>query len=138
MAADTEDSGSDLEALLRQLSPRLHAGQYVYARVQGEVPAGVRPVVLVREDEGLTVVVPRKEADALRLRYGFVAAWITLEVNSSLDGLGLTAAFSRALAEAGVPCNVVAGFTHDHIFVPHDRADDAMAALESLSASSNA
>jgi hypothetical protein len=126
---------TDLAVLLCRLSPRLNEGEYVYARVSGEPPAGVRAVVTVREDEGLTVVVLRQDADAFGLPYDFVAAWITLRVHSALAGLGLTAAVSRALADAGISCNVVAGFFHDHLFVPHDRADDALRALASLAAS---
>lgn len=63
---------------------------------------------------------------------GVRAAWITLTVHSDLAAVGLTAAFSRVLAEAGISCNVVAGVRHDHIFVPVERAADAMAALRRL------
>jgi hypothetical protein len=58
---------------------------------------------------------------------------ITLRVHSALDGVGLTAAFSSELAAAGISCNVVAGYHHDHIFVPDADADRAMAALHALS-----
>ena len=39
----------------------------------------------------------------------FRAAWISLTVHSDLEAVGLTAAFSTALGQAGVSCNVVAG-----------------------------
>ena len=68
--------------------------------------------------------------------YDFVAAWITLQVHSALGAVGLTAAVSRVLTEAGISANVVAGFTHDHLFVPHDRADDAVRTLVALTATS--
>ena len=61
-------------------------------------------------------------------------AWITLDVHSALDAVGLTAAVAGALAERGIACNVVAGFHHDHLFVPVDRAGDAIDALDALSA----
>jgi len=51
------------------------------------------------------------------LEYSFVASWITLTVHSSLEAIGLTAAFSAALSQEGIICNVVAAFYHDHIFV---------------------
>jgi uncharacterized protein len=61
-----------------------------------------------------------------------VAAWITLTVHSALEAVGLTAAFSKALADVNISCNVVAGYYHDHIFVPQQDAEKAMAVLESL------
>ena len=65
--------------------------------------------------------------------YSFVASWITLTVHSSLEAVGLTAAFSNALAGAGISCNVIAAYHHDHIFVPVHSTEKAMAALQSLS-----
>lgn len=123
----------DLAALLRSLSPRLNDGRYVYTQVRTGVPAGADPVVLVREDEGVTLVLAQMQADELDLAYEFVAAWITLEVHSALDAVGLTAAVSHVLTGEGISANVVAGYTHDHVFVPLDRADDAMRALATLS-----
>jgi hypothetical protein len=96
------------------------------------MPAGVDAAATVREDEGLTVVLSRPDADRLGLTYDFVAAWITLTVDSSLAAVGLTAAVSGVLTDAGISANVIAGFTHDHLFVPVDRADDAMRALRGL------
>jgi hypothetical protein len=59
---------------------------------------------------------------------------ITLNVYSALDGVGLTAAVARALADLGIACNMVAGFHHDHAFVPATRADDALQGLLALQA----
>ena len=86
---------------------------------------------MVREAEGLTLVLAQQQADELDLAYYFVAAWITLQVHSALDAIGLTATVSRVLTEAGISANVVAGYTRDHVFVPHDRASGAMGALAS-------
>ena len=127
---------TDLMAILRRLSPRLRDGAYVYTIVPEAIPQGAAPVVFVREDEGLTLVLPQQQADDLGLPYDFVAAWITLQVHSALSAVGLTAAVSRVLTEAGISANVVAGFTHDHLFVPHDRADDAVRSLVALAATS--
>lgn len=123
----------DLAALVRDMDPALRAGEYVVAVVHdlGEL-AGIAPEATVREDEGLTVVLQRPDADRLGLSYDFVAAWITLRVHSALDAVGLTAAFSAALADAGISCNVLAGARHDHLLVPADRAQDALAALRVL------
>ena len=56
-------------------------------------------------------------------------AWLSLTVQSSLEAVGLTAAFSKVLGDAGIPCNVLAGYHHDHLLVPIDRVDDAIAVL---------
>jgi len=80
---------TDLDTLLRSLSPRLNDGRYVYAQVETGVPAGADPIVVVREAEGLTLVLAQQQADELDLAYDFVAAWITLQVHSALDAIGL-------------------------------------------------
>lgn len=129
---------SDLRVLLSGLRPELHPGRYVFATVpDGVVPEGAAPVVTVHESEGLTLVLPEAQAVAAGLAHFFPAGWITLRVHSALDAVGLTAAVSLALTDAGISCNVVAGFHHDHLFVPHDRAADAVAVLETLAAESH-
>jgi hypothetical protein len=80
------------------------------------------------------VILPLAEARALGLPTDLPMACITLTVQSALDGVGLTAAVSGALAEAGIPCNMVAAFHHDHVFVPEDRAGEALAILTALAA----
>ncbi|MEU5190360.1 ACT domain-containing protein [Streptomyces klenkii] len=122
----------DLTKLLSGMRPELNAGRYVYVTVEGEPPTDVAPVVTVREPEGLTLVVRQEEADAAGLAYEYVAGWITLRVHSALEAVGLTAAVSQALAQAGLSCNVVAGYHHDHLFVPYERAEEAVRLLEAL------
>ncbi|MCX5291547.1 ACT domain-containing protein [Streptomyces sp. NBC_00183] len=123
---------TDLSKLLSGMRPELNPGRYVFTTVEGDIPAGVAPVVTVAEPEGLTLVVRQEEADAAGLAYDYVAGWITLRVVYALEAVGLTAAFARELAEAGLSCNVVAGYHHDHIFVPHEQAEQAVAALNDL------
>ncbi|MFI8100868.1 ACT domain-containing protein [Streptomyces sp. NPDC086023] len=127
----------DLTTLLGGMRPELHPGQYVFCTIPGRaVPPGTHPVATVREDEGLTLVLPRAEADEEKLPYDYVAGWITLRVHSALDAVGLTGAFARELATAGISCNVIAGYHHDHLFVPADRAAEAVRVLEALAARS--
>lgn len=121
----------DLGLLLRTLEPEIHPGPYVFTTVN-EIPEGVQPVVIVTEQEGLTLVLPQEQADRAGLRYDYVAAWITLRVHSSLEAVGLTAAVSSKLAEAGLSCNVVAGFHHDHLFVPYGQGTLAAVLLQEL------
>ncbi|WP_406134758.1 ACT domain-containing protein [Streptomyces sp. NBC_01089] len=124
----------DLRKLLSGMRPELNAGCYVFATVppSAPVPPGVTPVVTVLEREGRTLVVPREEADAAGLAYDYTAAWITLRVHSALEAVGLTAAVAGELAGHGLSCNVVAGFHHDHLFVPLELADEAVTLLTEL------
>ena len=122
---------TDLAQLLRTLDPVLRDGEFVYATVV-EVPAGVPVEATVREPEGLTIVVRRDAADIHGIRYDYVAAWITLTVHSSLEAVGLTAAFATALSREGISCNVLAGHHHDHILVATADAERAMTVLRGL------
>jgi hypothetical protein len=90
------------------------------------------PFAVIHEDEGTTLVITRDQADRLGLRYGYVAARITLTIGSDLAAVGLTAEVSRVLAEAGISCNVIAGAAHDHLFVDDARGPEALALLERL------
>lgn len=123
----------DLGELLAGMSPRRVPGEYVFASVRPDaVPAGLQPFARVRETEGLTLVLPRADADRTGLGYDFVAVLITLDVHSDLAAVGLTAAVSGVLAGAGISCNVIAGAFHDHLLVPADRADEAVRLLVGL------
>ncbi|MFC8592830.1 ACT domain-containing protein [Streptomyces atroolivaceus] len=127
----------DLRTLLHGMRPELRPGRYVYVTLPGgDVPRSVTPVVTVSEQEGLTLVVQEAQAVAAGLDHHFVAGWITLRVHSALEAVGLTAAVSLALTDVGISCNVVAGFHHDHLFVPYARAAEAVRVLEALAAES--
>jgi uncharacterized protein len=132
---------SDLPTLLQSLAPELNPGRYVFATLAPTAAAELdwtQAVAIIRETEGLSVVL--EEAGAERLGIGAEAprfAWITLSVNSDLQAVGLTAAFASALGQAGISCNVVAGAQHDHIFVPVEQAEGAMAELLGLQRGAN-
>jgi hypothetical protein len=120
----------DLAALLAGARPVLVHPAVVLVSVAD--PAGLPALATVVEDEGVTVVLRREDAERLGLRFDWTGAWITLRVHSALEAVGLTAAFSVGLADAGISCNVLAGFYHDHILVPTDRVKEALAILASL------
>ncbi|HSK32029.1 MAG TPA: ACT domain-containing protein [Propionicimonas sp.] len=124
---------SDLSELLRGLHPEVRPGSFVMVSTNSET--GLAALASVDEEEGTSLVLEQHKADAFRLEYTSVFAWITLTVHSSLEAVGLTAAVANTLASAGIACNVLAGFHHDHLLVPINRVDDAMAALSRLSAS---
>ena len=117
------------------LSPELHPEAYVFCTTPSASPVGERigrAIAMFREDEGLTLVLRVEDA----LEYGFDAslpmARIVLNVFSALNGVGLTAAVATALAEVNIPCNVIAAYHHDHIFVPLHMGPPALALLVAL------
>lgn len=125
----------DLQVLLRGMKPELRPGIFVFCTIPANesIPAAVSPLLTFREQEGTTLVIPREEAEAAGLRYAFASRLITLTVHSALDAVGFLAAITARLAEAGISVNAVSAFHHDHLFVPVDRVDDAMAVLQELS-----
>ncbi|MDR5857597.1 ACT domain-containing protein [Caballeronia sp. LZ062] len=124
---------SDLQTLLASLQPELQPGVYVFASLPDHAaPGGAGIVATFREREGVTVVMEEGAAQAAGVTPLFRAAWITLTVHSDLNAVGLTAAFARALGDAGISCNVMAAACHDHIFVPVEAAGRAMDALLKL------
>jgi hypothetical protein len=129
---------TDLDSLLAHLKPELLEGEYVFLTCPDANSSefqNLEPIATFREKEGLTVVVLRSVADGVGAKYCGIFRMITLQVHSSLDAVGLTAAVATKLAEKGISANVMAAFHHDHIFVPADRADDAMKALSELQSS---
>jgi hypothetical protein len=105
---------------------------------KGDVPSGVDAVITEPGERTVTVVCTGDELAARGWRSAFAAVWLTLDVHSSLLAVGLTAAVSTALARAGIPANMIAGFHHDHILVPEDRADEAVSCLRRLAQESPA
>lgn len=124
---------TSLTTLLRSMNPQLNDGAYVFCSLTDAAQLdGVQPLGSFQEAEGLTVILPRLQAEQLRLPYSYVAAWLTLHVHSALEAVGLTASVAGALAQAGISCNVIAGFYHDHLFVAHADGPRALAVLQQL------
>lgn len=130
MLMDTE-----LARVFAVLEPKLADETYVFVcRPDGVVPPGCEPLASFREHEGLTLVLTAGDAAAHDLEPMFVAAWIALSVTTQLDAIGITALICAAFTERGLPCNVMAGACHDHLFVPRPRAAEAMDVLAQLQA----
>ena len=127
---------ADLKELLIHMQPELNLGRYAFVSLPAGFPLDPTHIVAsIREPEGLSVILPEQIALDLGLPVAYTAAWITLTVHSDLAAVGLTAAFSQALGQAGISCNVVAGVHHDHLFVPVEQAQQAVDALHALSRS---
>lgn len=117
----------DLSTLLKSMKPKLNDGDYVFCNVQDASSIDLLEVLMVfNEHEAITVVLKKEIADKLNLNYTYIASWITLTVHSSLDAVGFTAAFSKALSDANISTNVIAAFFHDHLFVDKKDVQKAM------------
>ncbi|WP_333014406.1 ACT domain-containing protein [Vibrio vulnificus] len=127
---------TDLQHLLQSMSPQLVEGDYVFCTVDGPLKDYLHldPIATFREQEGLTLVLEAQQAEQARLTTDSRFCLITLTVHSSLEAVGLTAAFANKLASYGISANVIAGYYHDHIFVPQGKAYEAMSALTELTA----
>ena len=123
----------DLKRLIANMSPVLGEDTYVFATLPGrDIPPGLSPRMTMQENEGMTVIVTRDAARAAGLDHVFACRMITLNVHSALDAVGFLAQVTSRLAGLGMGVNPVAGYYHDHLFVPEDRADGAMRALQEL------
>ena len=122
--------------LLRWLEPHLHDESYVFCSLRRAATADEigLAIAVVREQEGTTLVLSEKDATGPGSQRSGTMSKITLTVHSSLEAVGLTAAVAGALTADGIACNVVAGFHHDHLFVPAGPAAMLMA-LRALSRS---
>jgi len=127
----------EINVLLKEMKPVLQRTDYVFCTKEcfeiNEEIISLKPIATFLEKEGMTVIVSKDKADEHNLIYDAVFNKITLEIHSSLEAVGLTAAISKALTSYNISANVVAGFYHDHIFVPKDKANLALEALEELS-----
>jgi hypothetical protein len=125
---------TNLSTLLKSMRPELNPGEYVFCTVKDITTIKSENIISVfREKEGVAIIVEKNIADQLNLSYSFVVRWITLTVHSSLEAVGLTATFSKALADENISCNVIAGYYHDHIFLPVEKAELAMKILNRFS-----
>jgi len=126
----------NLSELLKGMAPKLNKGEYVFTSVENiHNIARSDTLFEFKESEGITIVINRKKADELKLKYTYIASWITISIHSSLDAVGLTALFSNELAKHSISCNVVAGYYHDHIFVNKQDGNKALTVLKALSES---
>ena len=136
MNAENEKQGLELAALISTLSPKLDSTCYVFcshSAFNDDDLIRLKPLAFIRESEGLSLVLERAQADGVSLPYNGTFKRITLTVQSSLQAVGLTAVISQALAQAGIPANIIAGTYHDHLFVPERFDQKALKVLSSLS-----
>lgn len=121
--------------MISGMKPELRPGVFLFVTTDDmTLAAALTPgaIAIFKEDEGLSMIVPVALAEKAGLATNAPMRWITLNVYSSLEAVGLTAAVSNALADQAIPCNMVAAFHHDHVFVPADLCGRAMEVLTAL------
>ena len=127
---------TDLSVLLKNLNPMASSENYVFTTLPADKLSSTLVSVakgMFQEREGTTLILPVTAAKQANLQFEGYYRCITCEVHSSLDAVGMTAAMSTALGNAGISANVVAAYYHDHIFVPAEKVDVALDVLTSLS-----
>ena len=121
---------TDLDVLLKSMSAELIDGVYVFATLPADaIPDGLNPRMVFQEAEGTTLILLKRDAEAVAIAYEFPSRMITLNIHSSLEAVGFMARIATALAAEGMGVNPVAGFYHDHLFVPVGREQDALQVL---------
>lgn len=127
----------NINTLVKEMKPVLENTNYVFVTLVGNVLnesiIKLNPIATFREEEGITLVLSEEIAKKNNLDYQVLLQKITLQVHSSLEAVGLTAAISVALTKADISANVIAGYYHDHVFVPKDKAQLALKVLTELS-----
>ncbi|KAL8990494.1 MAG: hypothetical protein Q9177_000865 [Variospora cf. flavescens] len=123
-----------LSKLLSTLRLSMNPDTFVFLTFPIELPPPkTLPVEMYfREQEECTVITTLESAKKYSLECVFSCRKITCKVHSSLDAVGFMAAISKKLTDRGIGANPVSGYYHDHLFVPVDRADEAVKALEEL------
>ena len=127
----------DLSALLSTLSVKRREGVWRFETIPADQASWVELVnlretrqiaMLFQEEEGLTVIKTATDETEEDNRW----VWLELSVYSDLQAVGFLAKVAEALTTANVPCNAIAAYHHDHIFVPQALADAAVKAIEAL------
>lgn len=123
-----------INELLKSMQPVLKQDEYIFCCLAGSLADYVHlnPLATYFEEEGLTLILKAETADKAGITYEGKYSLITLNVHSSPEAVGLTAAVSAKLTEHGISANVVAAFYHDHIFVQADKAHTALNALKEI------
>lgn len=125
----------DLNTLFQSMQPKLIDEEYVFCSVPIEQLAtlNVTAICQFREVEGMTLILTKHQAEKAQLSYELVWRMITLLVHSSLEAVGFLAAITNKLAEQSISANAVSAYYHDYLFVPANKAEQAMHILKEMS-----
>lgn len=132
---DMTGGETSLEKLLSSMQPVLHEGIFVFCT--SPLPfaqlVNLTPLMMFKEEEGTALILDQSTADHAGLSYDFISQMITLNIHSSLNAVGFLAAITKYLAAAGISVNPVSAHFHDHLFIPREKAEEALRVLERIS-----
>jgi hypothetical protein len=125
---------TNLRELLSTMKPELHPGEFVFTTISKDdmEKFQIEPWGWFREPEGITLILEKSEALSNQMDYAFPCRLITLTVHSSLDAVGFLAIITEKLAASGISVNAISAYFHDHLFVPVEKADQAMQILQQI------
>ena len=125
---------TNLSRLIQNLQPELLEGEFVFVRFNRDLIEAIKlnPICTFNENEGLSLILNRDEADLNSIQYESVFRMITLNIRSSLDAVGFLARITGKLAMYNISVNPVSAYYHDHLFVPTARAEEAVNILKQL------
>jgi hypothetical protein len=125
----------NVDVLLKSMKPQQIRGEFVFCTIPIESfsKLNITPLLVFHEKEGVTIILNKESANKMKFSYQHVWAMITLTVHSDLAAVGFLAVITRKLAEKKISVNVVSAYYHDHLFVPYEKAEQAMKALTKFS-----
>lgn len=128
---------TDLAVLFSNLKVRKSDELYVFVSCTADdmpenLPENLPVLMRFEEAEGTTLILTKSVAEQHNLPYEFESYCLTLDIHSSLEAVGFMARIASLLAAAQIPVNPVAGFYHDHLFIPAKKADEALSLLQAL------
>ncbi len=126
---------TNLKEILRNINPRLLDETFVFitsSEPLEDLFNSLKPKATFLEDEGITLVINQKDADAHSLQYDGIFKCISLGVHSSLESHGLISTITRELTKHRISSNIFSVYFHDHIFVQNNLAAEALKVISSL------
>ena len=136
---------TNITTLLCTLQPLMNPTVYVFASLPADTIQNSqlqtwllsRALMVFKEpaEDSITYVLTQATAQDVQsqglsnFKFEFECKKITIHIHSSLAAVGFMPVLTGALAARGISCNPVSGFYSDHLFVPAQRGDEALAAL---------
>lgn len=136
-------TGGDARALLARTPLIVRKGPFALASWPPAQASAVSAAALRSNSDVVLWMRDEREVTALLRESALSSAppprnsqrgWVllTLDLPMEWDVTGVLAAVSGALAGAGIPIGAVTAYARDHVLVPADRLDAALAALAGL------